>query len=47
MCFVVRKTTSGLECVILNTLYLAVAKNNDMGVERWRSRLGEWERADL
>jgi hypothetical protein len=29
MCFVVRKTTSELECVILPTLYLVSAKNID------------------
>jgi hypothetical protein len=29
MCFVVRKTTSKLECAILTTLYLAGAKNTN------------------
>jgi hypothetical protein len=29
MCFVVHKTTSELECVILTTLYLVGAKNTD------------------
>jgi hypothetical protein len=34
MCFVVHKTTSELECVILITLYLACAKNTDS----WHAR---------
>jgi hypothetical protein len=29
VCFVIHKTTSELECTILTTLYLAIAKNTE------------------
>jgi hypothetical protein len=41
MCFVVRKTTSELEHVILTTLYLPSAKNTDS----WRPRKGDLSHA--
>jgi hypothetical protein len=37
MCFIVRKTTSELERVILTTLYLASAKNTNS----WHARKGD------
>jgi hypothetical protein len=41
VCFVVRKTTSELERVILTTLYHASAKNTDS----WRTRKGDLQHA--
>jgi hypothetical protein len=41
VCFVVHKTTSELEGVILATLYLAGAKNS----VSWRARKGNLQRA--
>jgi hypothetical protein len=41
VCFIVCKTTSLLEYVILTTLYLAVAKNTDS----WHARKGDLQRA--
>jgi hypothetical protein len=43
MCFIVHKTTSELECVILTTQYLVGAKNND----NWCARKGDLQRAFL
>jgi hypothetical protein len=37
MCFIVRKTTSELQCAILTTLYLTSAKNTDS----WYARKGD------
>jgi hypothetical protein len=41
VCFVVLKTTSEQECMILTTLYLTGAKNTDS----WRARKGDLQHA--
>jgi hypothetical protein len=43
VCFVVHKTTSKQEHVILTTLYLAGAKNTN----NWRARKGDLQHAFL